>query len=83
MEEVQKLSAKWTGVARVHLTDCAAKAVQRRRGGVIVGCIGANKADVVFECLMQGDLINHLLIDQDLADGLKARGREALASNPQ
>jgi len=70
--EIDSIMSQWTGVRVEHLEKCAARA---RNGdpdgapGVIVLAIGANKAPVVHEALRRG-LIQHLFMDEDLADRL-------------
>ena len=67
--EVKSILKRWTGVTISQLRDCAARA----RGGapgILVLAIGANKAPVVHAALRSG-LIQHLFMDQDLADRLE------------
>ncbi|MGA7342881.1 MAG: hypothetical protein WBX18_19925 [Terracidiphilus sp.] len=67
-KEIESIMAQWTGVRVDHLEACANRA---RNGapGVIVLAIGANKASVVLGALRRG-LIQHLFMDEDLADRL-------------
>ncbi len=66
--EIESILARWTGVRIDHLEACAARA-QKGGPGVVVLAIGANKAPVVYEALRRG-LVQHLFIDEDLADRL-------------
>jgi DNA-binding transcriptional regulator LsrR (DeoR family) len=67
--EVKSILRRWTGVTISQLRDCAARA---RDGapGILVLAIGARKAPVVYAALRNG-LIQHLFMDQDLADRLE------------
>jgi DNA-binding transcriptional regulator LsrR (DeoR family) len=77
-KRVSLLSKRWTCVQKSHLEACAKRGNAdsktasdgRTHPGIIVVAIGANKAKCVFECLRQR-LVNHLVIDDDLADELK------------
>ena len=66
--EIESIMERWTGVSLTQLEACANRA---RNGapGIIVLAIGANKASVVHEALRRG-LIQHLFMDEDLADRL-------------
>ncbi|MGA2909395.1 MAG: hypothetical protein ABSE36_16965 [Terracidiphilus sp.] len=66
--EIENIMARWTGARVEHLEACATRA-QKGAPGVIVLAIGANKASVVHEGLRRG-LIQHLFMDEDLADRL-------------
>jgi DNA-binding transcriptional regulator LsrR (DeoR family) len=70
--EIKRIMAQWTGVRLDHLEACATRARNGSNSGpagVIVLAIGANKASVVHEALRRG-LIQHLFMDEDLADKL-------------
>jgi len=64
-----RIEERWTGIREDHIRNCALRAKRDKTTGVIVSTIGRNKAAIVLECVKRG-LINHLLIDQDLADEL-------------
>ena len=66
--EIESIMARWTGVRIDQLEGCANR-VRNNAPGVIVLAIGANKASVVHEALRRG-LIQHLFMDEDLADRL-------------
>ncbi len=66
--EIELIMTHWTGVRVEHLEACANHA-KHGKPGVIVLAIGANKAPVVYEALRKG-LIQHLFMDEDLADRL-------------
>jgi DNA-binding transcriptional regulator LsrR (DeoR family) len=76
--EIFSLSKRWTCVERRQLEACVRRGAfdsknapdRRARPGIILVAIGANKAECVLECLRQ-NLVNHLVIDDDLADALK------------
>lgn len=69
-KKLHLIEERWTGVKEVHLKECARKANENKTSGVIIATIGANKGEIVLECIKRG-LVNHLLIDQDLADKLR------------
>jgi len=69
-EKVGRINAQWTGIQREHVARCAERArVSQNTPGVIVLAIGRAKSHIVIEAVNQS-LVNHLLIDQDLADAL-------------
>jgi len=68
--KVRRINAQWTGIQREHVAACAERArATEKTPGVIVLAIGKAKAEAVIEAVNQS-LVNHLLIDQDLADAL-------------
>jgi DNA-binding transcriptional regulator LsrR (DeoR family) len=68
--KVRRINAQWTGIQREHVARCADRArASERTPGVIVLAIGRAKSEAVIETVNQS-LVNHLLIDQDLADAL-------------
>jgi hypothetical protein len=68
--KVRRINAQWTGIQREHLARCAERArASQKTAGVIVLAIGRAKSEIVIEAVNQS-LVNHLLIDQDLADAL-------------
>lgn len=70
--ELSEIQQRWTGISEDQISNCAKRAERNKRArpaGVVVSTIGQNKADIVIECLKRC-LVNHLLIDQDLADKL-------------
>jgi DNA-binding transcriptional regulator LsrR (DeoR family) len=66
---LHEIRQRWTGIREEHLRACAEKA--SGSCGTIVVAIGANKAETVCECVRRG-LVNHLVIDQELADELES-----------
>jgi DNA-binding transcriptional regulator LsrR (DeoR family) len=67
--EVERVTERWTGIKLGDLEDCARRASRSRGTGVIVIAIGKNKAAFIYEVVRRG-LVNHLIVDQDLADRL-------------
>lgn len=68
--KVKRINAQWTGIQREHIARCADRArASEQTPGVIVLAIGRAKSEAVIEAVNQS-LVNHLLIDQDLADAL-------------
>ena len=68
--KVNRINSQWTGIQREHVARCAERArTTGQTAGVIVLAIGQAKAEAVIESVNQS-LVNHLLIDQDLADAL-------------
>jgi DNA-binding transcriptional regulator LsrR (DeoR family) len=70
MGEVKSILRRWTGVKIKQLENCALRARDGGPPGVIVLAIGASKAPVVHAAVRRG-LIQHLFMDQDLADRLE------------
>jgi DNA-binding transcriptional regulator LsrR (DeoR family) len=68
-DDVENLNAMWTGVKLKHLQRVAQQADRRKRPGVIVVALGADRAEIVSEAVQRG-LINELIIDRPLADAL-------------
>jgi len=68
--KINRINTQWTGIQREHLSRCAERAwASPQTPGVIVLAIGRAKSAIVIEAVNQS-LVNHLLIDQDLADAL-------------
>jgi DNA-binding transcriptional regulator LsrR (DeoR family) len=68
--KVKRINSQWTGIQREHVVRCAERARSATEtAGVIVLAIGRAKSETVIEAVNQS-LVNHLLIDQDLADAL-------------
>jgi DNA-binding transcriptional regulator LsrR (DeoR family) len=68
--KVARINSQWTGIQGEQIARCAARArAGEQTAGVIVLAIGRAKAETVIEAVNQS-LVNHLLIDQDLADAL-------------
>jgi len=67
--EVEALNAMWTGVKLEHLQRIAQQADRRKRPGVIVVSLGADRAEIIAEAVRCG-LINELIVDRALADAL-------------
>ena len=66
---VDELNDRCVGATRDHLLQCAKSAAKKGRCGVVVLAISKAKAAIVAECISLG-MVNELLIDFDLADGL-------------
>ena len=95
IEKLNRVNEIWTGIQHNQIKRCAERARadqdeairERKRGrlrarrsiGVIVVAIGRHKAEVLAAALAAG-LINYLIIDQDLAEGLMAAS-ESLAGD--
>jgi DNA-binding transcriptional regulator LsrR (DeoR family) len=69
-EEVESIRRRWTGITISQLRDCAVRARDSGAPGIVVTAIGSNKATVIHAAAKMG-LIQHLFIDQDLADRLE------------
>jgi len=73
-KRISEMNANWTGVHLEHLHKCAdaahAKGFDRKRPGVILLALGAHRLKVVLRCIELG-LVNELVIDKELADGLQ------------
>lgn len=68
--KVKRINTQWTGIQREHVARCAERArSSQQTPGVIVLAVGRAKSGIVIEAVNQS-LVNHLLIDQDLADAL-------------
>jgi hypothetical protein len=68
--KVERINAQWTGIQREQVAKCAERArSSEQTAGVIVLAIGRAKSETIIEAVNQS-LVNHLLIDQDLADAL-------------
>jgi|GEM_PF-5536553 len=68
--KIKRINSQWTGIQREHVAGCAERArTSGQTPGVIVLAIGRAKSETVIEAVNQS-LVNHLLIDQDLADAL-------------
>ena len=82
-QELARIQNRWTGMGQSALAHCARRAVQNGRPGVVVLSIGKNNAEIVFETVRRR-LVNHLVIDHDLARSLQERlGVEGRASSAQ
>jgi DNA-binding transcriptional regulator LsrR (DeoR family) len=67
--EVDVLNDMWTGLKRAHLERIALDADRRKRPGVIVVSMGADRAEIIGEAVRCG-LVNVLVIDRSLATAL-------------
>jgi DNA-binding transcriptional regulator LsrR (DeoR family) len=71
---ILEMNDNWTGVRLEHLIRCAAAAQRagftRKRPGVVLLALGANRLKVVLRCIELG-LVNELVIDKELADRLE------------
>jgi DNA-binding transcriptional regulator LsrR (DeoR family) len=81
-EMISSLNLRWTGINRRHLESCARRSTATDpfsgAPGVCVVAIGRNKAQFVCDAVKMG-LINHLIIDDDLEEGLEKIAREQAA----
>ena len=68
--QLDDLKRRWTGITEEQLALWAKAAQERKIPGVIVMAIGREKAEIIYAGLKRG-LINHLAIDQDLAEALE------------
>jgi DNA-binding transcriptional regulator LsrR (DeoR family) len=68
--EVRSMSEYWTGITLDQIRACAVRSSGQGKPGVILLAIGRNKSRVVFAVAQMG-LVNQVIIDQDLADGLE------------
>ncbi|HLJ12512.1 MAG TPA: hypothetical protein VKU82_15060 [Planctomycetaceae bacterium] len=67
--KIERINTQWTGIQREHAAKCAERGFSQKAVGVIVLAIGRAKSEIIIEAVNQS-LVNHLLIDQDLADAL-------------
>jgi DNA-binding transcriptional regulator LsrR (DeoR family) len=67
--EVDVLNDMWTGLKRSHLERIAHDATRRKRPGVIVVSMGADRAGIIAEAVRCG-LVNVLIVDRPLATAL-------------
>ena len=71
---IGEMNANWTGVHLEHLRKCADAAhageFDPKRPGVVLLALGAHRLKVVLRCIELG-LVNELVIDKELADGLE------------
>jgi hypothetical protein len=74
VKEQDALQTRWTGLTRQHLLDCATRAATNgaQQPGVVVICMGAGREKTLLECVRLG-MINHLVIDTELADRVKQK----------
>lgn len=71
LSRVDRLNKGWTGLRLDDIQKCAQRANRDSKGGVVVVAQGAIKRDFVRELLRRG-LVNHLVIDGELADAMEA-----------
>jgi hypothetical protein len=76
LERFNTVQKSWTGLRLEHLEDCAARGVDPLKGppGVVVVSGGAGRASAICELIKRG-LINHLIIDDALAEELEKTSR--------
>ena len=67
LEKLADINRRWKGASESHIQECAVRAANEGKPGVILIAIGARKAKIVKECVRKG-LINQLVIDRDLAE---------------
>ena len=63
--QVEQINQFWNGITLEDIRRCREQASP----GVIVVAVGKNKSRSVYDAVLRG-FVNHLIIDQDLADGL-------------
>lgn len=64
-QNVEHINQFWNGITLEDIRRCR----ERASPGVVVIALGRNKARPIYEAVL-GGFVNHLIIDQDLADGL-------------
>ena len=80
-ERIESINARWTGVSLKQIRQCADRARKRPDClGVVLPVIGHSKAEITIEAIRLG-LVNHLIVDHDLADAIAGTRRPA-ATNP-
>jgi DNA-binding transcriptional regulator LsrR (DeoR family) len=67
---IKEMNDRWTGIQEHHLQRCAREASKNGRPGVVIVALGQKRCDMVRRCVELG-LVNELIIDQELAQGLK------------
>ncbi|MGA9567707.1 MAG: hypothetical protein WBS19_19435 [Candidatus Korobacteraceae bacterium] len=72
-EQLKTVQTSWTGLRKEHLEACAQRGSDLLKGppGVVVVSGGAGRAAVICELIKRG-LINHLIIDEVLAQELES-----------
>ena len=65
--DLQSVQGRWTGLTLAQLETCAS-AADRERTGVVVVCVGEDRASFIYEVL---DRINQLIVDERLALALE------------
>lgn len=81
---------RWTGLTLQELKGCFQRVAADRSKvpipGVVAICVGADRADFIFDLMKsraaKGGLINHLVVDQNFADRFLHRVDEYLKSKP-
>ncbi|MBL8177166.1 MAG: hypothetical protein JNK48_21005 [Bryobacterales bacterium] len=68
--KIERVNEAWLGAKFDHLRACAQRALEGQLPGVVLCCIGANKAGTVREVVRLG-LANRLLIDEDCWSALE------------
>jgi len=78
LDQLETVQTSWTGLRLEHLETCARRGTDPSKGppGVVVVSGGAKRASVVCELIKRG-LINHLIIDDMLAEELEKASRSA------
>lgn len=69
---VELMNARWTGISREGLYQCARRAEREKRPGVVVVGVGERRIDLVLR-IVEENLASELVIDGGLADGLGKR----------
>ncbi len=73
LNTVERLNRGWTGLRLDDIERCARRANRDSKGGVVVVAQGKVKHDFVRELVRRG-LVNHLVVDGELADALATAG---------
>ena len=68
---VDEINKAWMGVSEDQLRAVARKSVTESRSGLVLCCIGANKAPAVCEIIRRG-LASRIVLDYDCADKLES-----------
>jgi DNA-binding transcriptional regulator LsrR (DeoR family) len=72
---LETVAERWTGLSRRHIEQCARRAFGEKSAstgppGVVVVSVGRKRAPFLLEAIRLG-LINHLIVDDELQDGLE------------
>jgi DNA-binding transcriptional regulator LsrR (DeoR family) len=82
---VQTITNRWKGIRYSHMARCARRADDDEhysgRPGVVILSVGKERAEVIAAAVAQG-LVNHLVIDQELAEELERIVKPMLPPNP-
>jgi DNA-binding transcriptional regulator LsrR (DeoR family) len=73
-KEFARIAAMWIGVSEEDLKGVVTRSahMRKKKPGVVVLAIGANKTDIIYEVVRRG-MVSELFVDQELAAGLARR----------